>query len=509
MKRILIVEDESVIAADIARVLRALGHEALRPVATCEDALRAVALQHPDLVLMDVQIKGPRDGIDTAAALRASCRVPIVFMTSHSDQATLARASAISPQGYVLKPFDDRELHVAIEIALTKHALEQALAERERWFSTTLHSIGDAVIAADCDGKVTLLNAGAASLLGCDVAAVMGRRLAEVFVLVDGSEPPRPLPSDRIDAANSSAPIGARLVCAEGRLVEVEASAAPIVAQDGRLLGRVVAFRDIRARLQLQQRIAQSERLATVGTLSSGVAHEINNPLMVVTASLDLIRTVMTRRSGGAQDPTVLEPGDRARIDGLVDEAYAAALRVVEIVRELRQVHPTRERPRERVTLPGLVRELIARRDRSLTPAGRLNLELDETPTVMAEPARLGEALAQLLANAEQAVADGGNVTVRTFTDREGWAVVEVRDDGPGIAAEHLPRVFEPYFTTRAVGQGRGLGLSVAHGIVQAHGGSLAVESTPGAGATFQLRLPPATAPMGAAPVRVASVSRP
>ncbi len=491
MSRILIVEDESVIAADIARALRTLGHEPLRAVATGDEALRAVALQHPDLVLMDVQIRGPRDGIDTAVALRASCRIPIVFMTSHSDEATLARATAVSPQGYVLKPFDDRELHVAIEIALAKHELEQALAERERWFATTLQSIADAVIAADCDGNVTLINRGAAALLGCDAAGVLGQPLSAVFVLVDGSEPPRPLPGDRIDAASNSAPIGARLVCAQGRLVEVEASAAPIVSQDGRLLGRVIAFRDIRARLQLQQRIAQSERLATVGTLSSGVAHEINNPLMVVTASLDLIRTVLARRGSEPDAQTVLEPADRSRIDGLVDEAYAAALRVVGIVRELRQVHPTRERQRERVALPALVRELIARRDVSLAAAATLTLELEDTPAVLAEPARLSEAMAQLLINAEQAVADGGSVTVRTFTDLDGWAVVEVRDDGPGIAAHDLPRVFEPYFTTRAVGQGRGLGLSLAHGIVQAHGGSVTVESTTGAGATFRLRLPP------------------
>jgi two-component system cell cycle sensor histidine kinase/response regulator CckA len=146
MTKILVVEDEALIAADIQQTLIGLGFEVPATVDTGAAALESVDELRPSLVLMDIKLRGKMDGIAAAAEIRSRFGTPVVFLTSHSDEATLSRAVATEPYGYLLKPFADRELRTAIIVALQKHELESRLATRERWFSTTLRSIGDAVM---------------------------------------------------------------------------------------------------------------------------------------------------------------------------------------------------------------------------------------------------------------------------------------------------------------------------------------------------------------------------
>ena len=156
---ILVVEDEAIIARDIQKTLKDLGYIVPAPVFSGEEALEAVDAYHPDLVLMDIRLLGEIDGIETTARLREKHGTPVIYLTSHSDEATIARAKATGAYGYVLKPFDERELRSAIEVALQKYEIEQRLYERERWFATTLKSIGDAVIATDSEQRITFMNA--------------------------------------------------------------------------------------------------------------------------------------------------------------------------------------------------------------------------------------------------------------------------------------------------------------------------------------------------------------
>ncbi|MDB4994951.1 MAG: pdtaR 5, partial [Myxococcaceae bacterium] len=138
---ILVVEDERIIANDIQQTLIALGYEVPLTVATGKRAIESVTAARPDLVLMDISLGGTMDGVDAAREIRRRFSVPIVYHTSYSDEATLSRATKTGPYGYLLKPFSDRELRITIEVALSKHRMEAQLAERERWFATTLESL--------------------------------------------------------------------------------------------------------------------------------------------------------------------------------------------------------------------------------------------------------------------------------------------------------------------------------------------------------------------------------
>jgi diguanylate cyclase (GGDEF)-like protein/PAS domain S-box-containing protein len=255
--RILVVEDEVIVAHDLQATLTRLGYEAPAPCASGEAALACLEEVHPDLVLMDIHLAGKMDGIATAARVRERMDVPIVYLTAHSDEATFRRANVTEPYAYILKPFEERELTIAIDVALYRHTVEGKLRQVERWLASTLESMGDAVIAADAEGRVTFANEVAESLTGWDRGAALGRRLDEVLFLVD-AETRAPVADlmGRVVSQETVIEIGdCLLVARDGRERPVDDSAAPIRDAAGNVIGVVVVFRDVGARKQVEERL--------------------------------------------------------------------------------------------------------------------------------------------------------------------------------------------------------------------------------------------------------------
>jgi PAS domain S-box-containing protein len=248
MHRVLIVEDEAIIAEDLRQTLEWLGYGIFGVVRSGDAAIEAMKDATPDLVLMDIRIRGQMDGIDTARELQARASVPIIYLTSHSDETTLARAKTTAPHGYLLKPFSDRDLRTAIEVALAKHSVERRLAERERWFATTLRSIGDAVITIDRERCVTFMNEAAERLTGMLSSQVVGAPLA----LSLGVEEPSgkgECPVDRAMRERAVIVVSWQGVLAEtGAPITYEGTVAPLLDADRVLLGAVMVLRGARMR---------------------------------------------------------------------------------------------------------------------------------------------------------------------------------------------------------------------------------------------------------------------
>jgi CheY-like chemotaxis protein len=162
--RVLVVEDEGLIAHDISKRLESLGHTVVGTASTAEEALEAAV--DAELVLMDIRIDGERDGIAAAAEIRERYHIPVIFLTAHADRSTLERAKAAVPYGYMVKPLGPATLQASIEIAIYKHAIERDLEEREAWLRTTVASAGEAILAADKQGNVLLMNPAAEALTG-------------------------------------------------------------------------------------------------------------------------------------------------------------------------------------------------------------------------------------------------------------------------------------------------------------------------------------------------------
>ena len=179
--RIFIVEDEAVVALDIKGRLQHMNYEVAGMASSGEDAMPAVGALRPDVVLMDISLGEGMDGVEAAARIKEQFHIPIVFITAYNDAELIARISLTEPFAYVLKPFEEAELHAAVEIALLRHRLESALYEQKQLLATTLNNIDDGVIVAGDDGKVRYMNPIAEALTGWPVDDALGRPLDDVY----------------------------------------------------------------------------------------------------------------------------------------------------------------------------------------------------------------------------------------------------------------------------------------------------------------------------------------
>jgi PAS domain S-box-containing protein len=494
VKTILVVEDERVVARDIQRNLSDLGYSVPATAATAEQAILLASERRPDLVLMDIQIKGNRDGIETASILRKLYDVPIVYLTAYADEPTIARAKQTEPFGYLLKPVKTNELRSAVEIALFKHDVEKQLRERARWLATMMQSLGDAIISTDASGNINYMNPVAERLTGWRAEDAQGRSSDEVLHLVDDSRDPIANPLRLVLTEARTVSVEAVLVCSDGERRIISDSTAPIIDEGGAVLGAVMVFRDVSDRRQLQRQLEVSERLATVGTMAAGIAHEVNNPLAFVLANIGVAREDLRRHRvapSGADDLRWMD-----EIESGLADAEEGASRIAKIVRDL-MIFTRRELdPEERVNLNEVLDWSLEVVGHEVRPRGRIVRQFGDTPKVDAPSIRLGQVFVNLLINAAHALDPGkretNEIVVTTRTDERGHAVAEIRDNGCGMTPELMEKAFEPFVTTKPVGQGTGLGLSVCHGIVLSLGGTIAFESEPGSGTLARVVFPAA-----------------
>jgi PAS domain S-box-containing protein len=239
---ILIVEDEGVIALDIRATLGRLGYRVPAVVATGSDAIAQVESRRPRLVLMDIHLRGEMDGVEAAQVIRERFGVPVIYLTAFADPTTLQRARITEPFGYLLKPFEERELHVVIEMALQRHDLQRRLEESERWLAATLRSLGDTIIATDAQWRVRFMNPAAEQLTGWSADEAAGRVLSDVLRV---SLPSEPRAFGIGSAPTSGGTAQGVLVARDGRRVAVEESSTLIRELDGTVIGIVIAIRDL------------------------------------------------------------------------------------------------------------------------------------------------------------------------------------------------------------------------------------------------------------------------
>ncbi|MBI5446104.1 MAG: response regulator [Deltaproteobacteria bacterium] len=262
---VLIVEDESIVATDLERQLRRLGYDVVGTAASGQEAIELADQLEPQIVLMDIWLAGPMDGIEAAEAIRRERDVPVVYLTAHSDAATLARAKVTGPSGYVLKPFEERELATQVELALYKHQADRQLRDQREWLRVTLTSIGDAVIATDAEGRVTFMNPVAERLTGWAAGEAAGQLLHAVFPVVnEQTGEPLPDPVARVLREGRAIPLAnhAAVVARDGRSIPVEDSAAPIINAAGLVIGAVLVCHDV-----TEKRRAEEERQRLAATV--------------------------------------------------------------------------------------------------------------------------------------------------------------------------------------------------------------------------------------------------
>ncbi len=244
--RILVVEDERIVAEDIKESLQTMGYIVASVARSGKMAIKMVEENKPDLVLMDIVLKDKMDGIETAKEIRSRFNIPVVYLTAYSDEKILERAKTTEPFGYVIKPFREKELQVNIEMALYKYKIEKELKDSKEWFFTTLKSIGDAVISVDLNGNVAFMNPTAQLLTGWNLEDGVGKKLNEIYNIVNGETNEQM----KTDINNPTQEIfrfkqvQKVLIDKYGIKVPVEDKYKPIKDNNGNTLGCVLVFRD-------------------------------------------------------------------------------------------------------------------------------------------------------------------------------------------------------------------------------------------------------------------------
>jgi PAS domain S-box-containing protein/putative nucleotidyltransferase with HDIG domain len=261
--RIIVVEDESIVAEDIKTSLENMGYSVPAVVSTGADAIQKAAELKPDLVLMDIMLKENMNGITAAGQIRSLFNVPVIYLTAYVDDDTLERAKLTEPFGYITKPFDERELKGAIEIALYRSRAEKRLKESREWFFVTLRSIGDAVIATDTEGKVIFMNSVAMELTGWKEGEAIGRNVEDVFNIVSENAGEKlECPARRVIREGKTVGLANHtiLINKDGKKrIYIDDSGAPIRGEDGNIVGVVMVFRDITERRLVRKALAESE----------------------------------------------------------------------------------------------------------------------------------------------------------------------------------------------------------------------------------------------------------
>jgi PAS domain S-box-containing protein len=363
---------------------------------------------------------------------------------------------------------------------------QEALRRSESLYRTVAHNFPRGILGLyDRDLRIVLID-GTSPIAG-DPALLVGRRIGEFAPAGEQAA---------LETIFREALEG-RPAHAEARVQDrvLEVNTFPVRDEHGAVALGLVMTEDVTDRRTMQEQVQVASRLAAMGTLVAGVAHEVNNPLAAIMAGQTLALEDLRGLRERAARPGGVPPGELDRVldeveEGLAD-AHASAQRVAGIVKDL----TTFGRPdprRTRLRVDAVVDDAMRWLQGSVATSARILVEHREAPEVVASAGQLGQVVVNLVTNAARSIPPGrrGVVTVRTGPGGPGQVVLEVQDDGAGMDPEVMRRIFDPFFTTREVGQGMGLGLAVCHAIVSAHGGTISVESRPAEGSTFRVLLP-------------------
>jgi PAS domain S-box-containing protein len=477
--RILVVEDEALIALDLERRLSRAGYHVVGTADNPDEAVGMFRELHPDLVLMDIFIRGPVDGIETARAICQFGDVPVIFLTAYADDDTVQRAAEISPYGYLLKPFDDRTLLATITVAVERHAADTRLRLLDAAVSSATVGI-QLVEAHDDQRRVSFVNDAFLSLSGFSREKVLGQPLC--FLAHESSEEA----VGRLREALENRTHARETVLGRGLTRDFWSTVtiSPVANRSGRINHLLLFHVDVTREREAQSAFAESQRLEVVGQLSAGIAHDFNNVLTAILAFTDLARN------------SVEDEGVRGDLDEVLHAVKRGALLTRKLLGFSRrnEISPVGSADLSRVV--GEARQLA---ERLAGPGVTVELRIDPEPMFVAlDPTSLEQILLNLVANARDAMPGGGKIVVAVTRPVEPsgslagrcYVRLGVTDDGTGMDAATAGRIFNAFFTTKPRGLGTGLGLSTCKMLVEQAGGTIGVRTAPGEGSTFVLDFP-------------------
>lgn len=504
--RVLFIDDSEEDVMLTLRELRRSGYDvASRHV--CGAAQVREALHEPwDFVISDWSMPDSFTGLDAFHIMRElGLDLPFVIVSGTIGEDIAVDALKAGVHDFMTKgryarlvPTIERELrefHVRRREREAAHALaaqREALERSERLLRDVLDAVPDGVVAVDASGTILIWNRALTSIVGPRPPTLDA--LARSLTFFD-RDMATPVKDQELAIAGALRGIAVDRdehfvhIAASDKRFWVNVSARPLRDRAGSVQGALAVVRDVTRERAAQEQLMVSDRMASVGMLAAGVAHELNNPLAAVLANLDLVHEIVTQ-PGGPQ------PEDLPELAEMLDDARGAGGRVRTIVKDLRLFSRHEDSADHAVDLARTLESTLRMAWNEIRHRARLVKELAPTPPVKGSDSRLGQVFLNLIVNAAQAIPEGQaqrhTIRIVTGVEPSGDVFVAISDTGHGMTVETQRRLFTPFFTTKAQGEGTGLGLAISHRIVTGLGGSIRVESAPGQGTTFRVVLPAA-----------------
>ena len=363
-----------------------------------------------------------------------------------------------------------------------------ALRESEEKHRTVLETNPDPVVVYDMEGKVIYLNPAFTSVFGWPIEERLGKKM-DLFV-PEEAWPETQMMIERVMAGVSFTGFETRRYTKEGNIIHVNMSAAVYKDQDGNPIGSVINLRDITEQKKLEGQLQQAQKMEAIGTLAGGIAHDFNNILGIILGNTEL-----------AMDD--IPEWNTAHFN--LGEIKTASLRAKDVVRQLLSFSRQTDQERKPIKLIPIIKDSLKLLRATIPTSIDIRQDIQATDdTILADPTQIHQVMMNLCTNASHAMETGGSIEVGIenvvldedsaviYTDLnpDNYVRVTVSDTGQGIVPEAIDRIFDPYFTTKEVGKGSGMGLSVVHGIIKSHGGAISVESELGKGTTFNVLFP-------------------
>ncbi|HSE83282.1 MAG TPA: response regulator [Thermodesulfobacteriota bacterium] len=478
--QIMVVEDEGIVAQDIEMTLQSLGYLVPYVASNADEAIAKAEEIRPDLILMDIVMPGERDGVEAAEEIKNRLDIPVIYLTAYTDDETLQRAKITEPFGYILKPFQKRELYTQIEIALYKHALEQKLKESEEKYRTLIEHSYDLVIETSVDGRFLHLSSNFKYVLGYEPTELLGRSIFENIHPDD-----RPAVMAEFQRAATTLTSGQavyRYMHKNGEWLWLESTGKPFKTTGGEIRG-IIASRDITEHQKIEEERLKIQKLESISTLAGGIAHDFNNMLTAILGNISLAKI--------RQNP------EEKAYKRLI-EAEKACLRASDLTQQLLTFSRGGAPVKKEAFIGELISETASFALRGSNVGCEFSIAEDLWP-VEVDEGQINQVVHNLVINAEQAMPQGGVIKIKAenvaFDAQEGiplregrYVRITVEDEGIGIPQEYLSKIFDPYFTTKQ--KGSGLGLAVVYSIIKNHNGYIQVESEVGVGTKFYIYLP-------------------
>lgn len=495
MTRVLVVDDEESIRNMMRMNLELDGYEVLT-ARDGADALEQFEQKPPEVVLLDVRMPG-MDGVEVLGRMKAlNPDVEVIIITGHGDMDMAIECLRKQASNFLTKPVGEELLSLSLKRSLEKIALKRKLkqytlnletlvreanVELERAYQfreNIIENSPDAIVCIRKGGEIIIFNSASAKLLGYKKSEVIGKMsIVQIYPPDVAKRIMKDLRSDDFGGPGSLQKREVTLLDRHGNEIPVYISAA-LLYEDGRETGSVGVFTDLREKQRLEKQLLRSEKLSSLGKLSAGIAHEINQPLTGVLTFAHLLLKRFKDDEKTRKDLEVIVR-ETTRIRGIVQG-------ILDFARETLM----QKKPRRIDEVLDQTLEIIVHQQRFF--GVDLIKEYDPSiPEVVMDVNLMEQVFMNIIINALDAMKGSGVLTVRTRRAGQ-WVEVDFADTGMGMREDILDKIFDPFFTTKdsTEGMGMGLGLAVSYGIVKNHNGDIQVASKLGEGTTFTVRLP-------------------